>query len=102
MSIHAFCMSLNENVVHFPKFRMSKDLMWLHRVFAQCWRALQNIVFPEHFYVFAFLVHEKPSKGRCARFGLSFAVVKIIKMIFVIKLRLHEWRRSPVTIWLYF
>ena len=33
-------------------------------------------------------------------FGLSFAVVNSIKMIFVIKLRLHEGRRSPVVIWL--
>ena len=33
-------------------------------------------------------------------FGLSFAVVNSIKMIFVIKLRLHEGRCSPVVIWL--
>ena len=28
-----------------------------HRVFAQCWRARQRIVFLEIFHVFAFLVH---------------------------------------------
>ena len=31
---------------------------------------------------------------------LLFAVINIIKMIFVIKLRFHEGRRSPVIIWL--
>ena len=31
-----------------------------------------------------------------------FAVVNIIKMIFVVKLRLQEGRRSPVIIWLWF
>ena len=31
---------------------------------------------------------------------LLFAVTNIIKMIFVIKLRFHEGRRSPVIIWL--
>ena len=33
-------------------------------------------------------------KWRRARFGLSFAVVTIIKIVFVIKLRLYEGRRS--------
>ena len=36
------------------------------------------------------------SKGRWARFRLSFPVVNIIKRISVIKLRLHERKRSPV------
>ena len=41
-----------------------------------------------------------PPKGRWGRFGISFAVVNIIKMIFIIELRLQERRRSPVIIWL--
>ena len=43
------------------------------------------------------------SKGRWARFRLSFAVVNIIKKISVIKLRLHERKRSPVItiVWSY-
>ena len=41
----------------------------------------------------------KATKRWWARFGLSFAVVNINKMIFVIKLKLHEGRRSQVIIW---
>ena len=42
----------------------------------------------------------KAVKRGSARFRLSFTVVNIIKIIFVAKLRLYEWRRSPVIIWL--
>ena len=35
-----------------------------------------------------------------ARFGLSFAVANIKKIIFGIKLRLHQGRRLPAIIWL--
>ena len=42
----------------------------------------------------------KAIKRQWVRFGLSFTVVNIIKMIFVFKLRLHEGRRSPAIIWL--
>ena len=34
------------------------------------------------------------------RFRLSFTVVNIIKMIFIIMLRLQEGRRSPAIVWL--
>ena len=36
-----------------------------------------------------------------ATFGPSFTLANIIKMIYVIKLRLQEGRRSPKIIWLY-
>ena len=52
--------------------------------------------FSVKFSCFRFTKSIKPSKGRWTRFGLSFAVVNIIKMI----LMLHEGRRSPVIIWL--
>lgn len=42
----------------------------------------------------------KVIKRRWARFGQSFAAVNIKKVIFVIKLRLYERRRSSVRIWL--
>ena len=52
--------------------------------------------FSVKFSCFRFTKSIKPSKGRWTRFGLSFAVVNIIKMI----LMFHEGRRSPVIIWL--
>ena len=52
--------------------------------------------FSVKFSCFRFTKSIKPSKGRWTRFGLSFAVINIIKMI----LMLHEGRRSPVIIWL--
>ena len=47
---------------------------------------------------FCFSRSLKAIKRRWARFGPSFAVVNIIKMIFVMKLRLHEGRCSPMII----
>ena len=52
-------------------------------------------------FCFRFSRSQKAIKRRWARFGPFFAVVNIIKMIFVIKLRLHERRRSPAIIWLF-
>ena len=49
---------------------------------------------------FCFSRSLKAIKRQWARFGLSFAIVNIIKMIFVIKLRLHEGRRLPSIIWI--
>ena len=42
----------------------------------------------------------KVTKRQWPRFGLSYAVIHIIKLIFVFKLRLHEGRRSLTIIWL--
>ena len=47
---------------------------------------------------FCFSRSLKAIKRRWARFGLSFAVVNIIKLIFVMKLRLHVGRCSPMII----
>ena len=47
---------------------------------------------------FCFSRSLKAIKRPWARFALSFAVVNIIKMIFVMKLRLHEGRCSPMII----
>ena len=50
--------------------------------------------------MFRFSRSLKSIKRQWARFGLSFAVVNIIKMISVLKLRFCEGRRSPAIIWL--
>ena len=47
---------------------------------------------------FCFSRSLKAIKRRWERFGLSFAIVNIIKMIFVMKLRLHEGRCSLMII----
>ena len=47
---------------------------------------------------FCFSMSLKAIKRRWARLGQSFAAVNIIKMIFLMKLRLHEGRRSPAII----
>ena len=77
-----------------------ENLRRLNRVFAQCLRAHQGNVSLVTFQVFfySFHGHLKPSKGS----DFSFAVVNIIKMIFVTRLRLHEGRCLPVLIWLCF
>ena len=72
----------------------------LHGAFAQCWRARQRNVFLEKIVFLRFSRSQKAFKRQRAMFGLSFALVNIMKMIFVIKLRLHEGRRSPAIIWL--
>ena len=56
--------------------------------------------FSRKFLCFCFSRSLKAIKRGSASFRLSFTVVYIIKMILVTKLRLHEWRRSPVIIWL--
>ena len=61
-------------------------------------RTRQRNVFLEVFFIFPlFKVNMSHKK---ARFGLSFPVVNIIKMISVIKLRLHQGTRSPMITWL--
>ena len=55
---------------------------------------------PEKIVFLRFSRSQKAFKRQRAMFGLSFALVNIMKMIFVIKLRLHEGRRSPVIVWL--
>ena len=52
----------------------------------------------KRFWCFHFWRSLKVIKRQQARFGLLFA--DVIEMIFVIKLRLHEGRCSPVIIWL--
>ena len=47
---------------------------------------------------FCFSMSLKAIKRRWARLGQSFAAVNIIKMIFLMKLRLHEGRRWPAII----
>ena len=87
-------------------YTFAEDLRicWLrrrHRVFAQCWRGRQCNVFQK--FIFSHLRLSrllKAIKRQWVRFSLSFAVVNIIKKIFVIKLRLHDGKRSPVMIWL--
>ena len=66
--------------------------------FAQCWHARPRSV-SRKFLCLGFSRSLKAPKRRWARVGLSFAVVNINKMIFVIKLKLHEGRRSQVIIW---
>ena len=72
----------------------------LHGAFAQCWRARQRNVFQGKIVFLRFSRSQKAFKRQRAMFGLSFVLVNIMKMIFVIKLRLHEGRRSPAIIWL--
>ena len=60
------------------------------------------LCFSRNFLCFRFSGLLKAIKGRWTTFGLSCAVANIIKMIFVVKLRFHEERRSPVIIWLWF
>ena len=76
-----------------------ENLRRLNRVFAQCLRAHQGNVSLVTFQVLFFISR---SLKAIKRFGLSFAVVNIIKMIFVTRLRLHEGRCLPVLIWLCF
>ena len=64
----------------------------LARAPAQC--------FSRKFLCFRFSRSLKAIRRQRVRFGLSFTVVNVIKMIFVFKLRLHEGRRSPAIIWL--
>ena len=81
--------------------RICVGLRRRHRVFAQCWRGRQCNVFQK--FIFSHLRLSrllKAIKRQWVRFSLSFAVVNIIKKIFVIKLRLHDGKRSPVMIWL--
>ena len=77
-----------------------ENLRRLNRVFAQCLRAHQGNVSLVTFQV-VFLSISRSLKA-IKKFGLSFAVVNIIKMIFVTRLRLHEGRCLPVLIWLCF
>ena len=52
----------------------------------------QHNAFLENFYDFAVQSHYKRHHKSRAKFGLWFAVVNIIiKMIFIIKLRLHKF-----------
>ena len=63
-------------------------------------RTRQCNVFPEVFLFFRFSRSIWVIKRQWARFGLSFPVVNIIKMISVIKLRLYQGTRSPMITWL--
>ena len=63
-------------------------------------RTRQRNVFLEVFLFFRFSRSIWVIKRQWARFGLSFPVVNIIKMISVIKLRLYQGTRSPMIIWL--
>ena len=61
------------------------------------------LCFFREFLCFCFSRSLKAIKRHRAWFLLSFAVVNIIKTIFVImKLRFHKGRRSPAIIWLCF
>ena len=52
------------------------------------------------FFMFSlFEVTTMPTKGN-GHVWDSFSVVNIIQMVFVIKLRLHEGRRSSAIVWL--
>ena len=85
---------------HYHLFRPIIVLLrWLHKVLAQCWRACQRIGFPKKL-CFRFSWSLRAIRRWWARFGLSFAVANIKKIIFGIKLRLHEGRRLPAIIWL--
>ena len=55
--------------------------------------------FPEKFLYFRFSRSLKTIKRQLAGFEISFAVVNIIKMIFVIKLTLHEEGHSAAIFW---
>ena len=59
-----------------------------------------RVMFSRNFFRLFFFISR--SLKAIKRFGLSFAVVNIIKMIFVTRLRLHEGRCLPVLIWLCF
>ena len=59
-----------------------------------------SAMFFEKNFCFCFSRSLKAIRRGSARFGLSFTVVNIIKMIFVTKPGLHEWRPPPVIIWL--
>ena len=84
LKVIILCSSCQNKVSRTVKLNLRR----LHRVFSQCWCACQRAVFM--FSIF------KVTK----RFRLSFAVVNIIKMIFIIMLRLQEGRRSPAIVWL--
>ena len=85
---------------HYHLFRPIIVLLrWLHKVLAQCWRACQRIGFPKKL-CFRFSWSLRAIRRWWARFGLSFAVANIKKIIFGSKLRLHEGRRLPAIIWL--
>ena len=71
-----------------------KSLWRRHRVFTQCWRAGQVNVFSRQFFCFRFSRSLKAIKRRWPRFGLSFAVVNINKMIFVVKPSYRWWAPS--------
>ena len=74
----------------------------LHRVFAQCWRTRARMMFLQMIFMFSLFKVTKNIKRQWERFRTSFAVVNMIKTIFVIKLRLHEGRRSSTIILLWF
>ena len=74
----------------------------LHRVFAQCWRTRARMMFLQMIFMFSLFKVTKNIKRQWERFRTSFAVVNMIKTIFVIKLRLHEGRRSSTIILLLF
>ena len=85
---------------HYHLFRPIIVLLrWLHKVLAQCWRVCQRIGFPKKL-CFRFSWSLRAIRRWWARFGLSFAVANIKKIIFGIKLRLHEGRRLLAIIWL--
>ena len=73
----------------------------LHWFFGRWWRARASVMFSWKFFLFfRFSRSIWVIKRQWARFGLSFPVVNIIKMISVIKLRLYQGTRSPMIIWL--
>ena len=74
----------------------------LHRVFAQCWRTRARMMFLQMIFMFSLFKVTKNIKRQWERFRTSFSVVNMIKTIFVIKLRLHEGRRSSTIILLLF
>ena len=89
-----------------PKSELSCSFLWFELENVQnmflkvCGIAFQPAFFFRKFLCFRFFRSLKAIKRRWATFGLSFTVVNINKIIFVIKLGLHEGRRSPVIIWI--
>ena len=78
----------------------AESLRRLFKAFAQCWHPRTSLALSRKFLRFCLSRSLKAIKKQWARFGLWYAVLKITKMIFVIKLRLYKWRPLPVIIWL--
>ena len=93
---------VEKDAVGLPLKKSKVPLRRLHRVFAQCWRTRARMMFLQMIFMFSLFKVTKNIKRQWERFRTSFAVVNMIKTIFVIKLRLHEGRRSSTIILLWF